>query len=198
MLKVLVILGILVTGSFFAAETKEQLEQQLEQIHERTSAAGKFAQLAKCVVDNESKASELSNSLTAQFDEMQQNQGENSLITLRGIATKEEAQAARAYYLGVRNNLLVAEIVLALEIMASQASSDEISNSVRESLDRGFTQTFDGMKEMLTGSHLPIPSVGRLNVATIDAAILARTYYAGVKNNLLGITEAMAKGESFS
>lgn len=198
MLKTLVFLAIMVAGSFFAAEEKALLEQQLVQIHERTSAAGKFAQLAKCVVDNESKASELSNSLTAQFDEMQQNQGENSLITLRGIATKEEAQTARAYYLGVRNNLLVAEIVLALEIMASQASSDEISNSVRESLDRGFAQTFDGMKEMLTGSHLPIPSVERLSVATIDAAILARTYYAGVKNNLLGRTEAMAKEESFS
>lgn len=198
MLKVLVILGILVTGSFFAAETKEQLEQQLEQIHERTLAAGKFAQLAQYVTDNEGEASELNDLLTQQFEEMRQNQGESSLIVLRAIATKEEAQTARAYYLGVRNNLLVAEIVLALEIMASQASSDEISNSVRESLDRGFAQTFDRMKEILTGSHLPIPSVDRLSVATIDAAILARTYYAGVKNNLLGRTEAMAKEESFS
>ena len=198
MLKVLVILGILVTGSFFAAETKEQLEQQLEQIHERTLAAGKFAQLAQYVTDNEGEASELNDILTQQFEEMRQNQGESSLIVLRAIATKEEAQTARAYYLGVRNNLLVAEIVLALEIMASQASSDEISNSVRESLDRGFAQTFDRMKEILTGSHLPIPSVDRLSVATIDAAILARTYYAGVKNNLLGRTEAMAKEESFS
>lgn len=198
MLKVLVILGILVTGSFFAAETKEQLEQQLEQIHERTLAAGKFAQLAQYVTDNEGEASESNDLLTQQFEEMRQNQGESSLIVLRAIATKEEAQTARAYYLGVRNNLLVAEIVLALEIMASQASSDEISNSVRESLDRGFAQTFDRMKEILTGSHLPIPSVDRLSVATIDAAILARTYYAGVKNNLLGRTEAMAKEESFS
>jgi len=197
MLKVLAILGIFVTGNFFAAETKEQLERQLAQIHEGTSAAGKFAQLAKYVIDNESKASESNDSLTQQFEEIRQNQGESSLIVLRAIATKEEAQAARAYYLGVRNNLLAAEIVLAFEIMASQASSDEISSSVRESLDNGFAQTFDGMKEMLTGSHLPIPSVERLSVATIDAAILARTYYAGVKNNLLGRTEAMAKGQSF-
>ena len=153
MLKVLVILGILVTGSFFAAETKEQLEQQLEQIHERTLAAGKFAQLAQYVTDNEGEASESNDLLTQQFEEMRQNQGESSLIVLRAIATKEEAQTARAYYLGVRNNLLVAEIVLALEIMASQASSDEISNSVRESLDRGFTQTFDGMKEMRECSY---------------------------------------------
>ena len=197
MLKVLVILGILVTGSFFAAETKEQLEQQLAQIHERTSAAGKFAQLAQYVIDNESKATESNDSLTQQFEEMRQNQGESSLIVLRDIATKEKAQAARAYYLGVRNNLFAAEIVLAFEIMASQASSNEISSSDRESLNNGFTQTFDGMKEMLTGSHLPIPSVERLSVATIDAAILARTYYAGIKNNLLGRIEAMAKGQSF-
>ena len=112
MLKALVFLAIMVAGSFFAAEEKVLIEQQLLQIHERTFAAGKFAQLAKCVVDNERKASELNDLLTQQFEEMRQNQGESSLIVLRAIATKEEAQAARAYYLGVRNNLLVAEIVL--------------------------------------------------------------------------------------
>jgi hypothetical protein len=193
----LAILGIFVTGSFFAAETKEHLEQQLAQIHERTSAAGKFVQLAQYVINNESKASESNDSLTQQFEEMRKNQGESSLIVFRAIATKEEAQASRAYYLGVRNNLFAAEVVLTFEIMASQASSNEISSSVRESLDNGFAQTFDGMKEMITGSHLPILSAERLSVATIDAAISACTYYAGVKNNLLGRTEAMAKEESF-
>lgn len=197
MLKALIVIGFIISGNFFAAETKEQLERQLVQIHERTSAAGKFAQLAQYVINNESKASDLNDSLTQQFEEMRQNQGESSLIVFRAIATKEEAVAARFYYLGVRNNLFVTEVVLAFQIMASQASSNEISSSVRESLDNGFAQTFDGMKEMLTGSHLLIPPVEKLNIATKDAAISARTYYAGVKDNLLARTEAMAKGEFF-
>ncbi len=195
MFKVLAFLGIMVTSSFFAAENKEQLEQQLAQIHERTSAAGKFAQLAKFVIENESKASESNDSLTQQFEEMRQNQGESSLIVLRGIATKEEAEAARVYYLGVRNNLFVAEVVLTLEILALQASAAD--EEKRHEMNTHFAQTFDGMKEMLIGSHLPIPTVEKLSVATKDAAISARTYYAGVKDNLLGRTEAMAKGESF-
>lgn len=197
MFKILTFLGVMVTSSFFAAETKEQLEQQLAQLHEQTSAAGKFAQLAKFVIDNESKASESNDSLKAQFEEMRQNQGESSLIGLRGIATKADAEVARAYYLGVRNNLCATGIMLTFEIIALQASSNEIDSSVRESLNNVFAETFDSVKEMLISSNLPIPPVQKCSVATIDAANSARAYYAGIKDNLLGRTEAMARGESF-
>lgn len=193
----LAFLGFMMAGSFFAAETAEQLNQQLAQLHERTSAAGKFAQLAKYVIDNEGKALESNYSLTQQFEGMRQNQGESSLIVLRAIATKEEAAAARSYYLGVRNNLLAAEIVVAFEIMALQASSDAVDNSTRVLLSGNLAATFDGVEEMLKESTLKIPDVQKLNIATKDAAISARTYYAGVKDNLLSRTKAMANGEFF-
>jgi len=197
MFRVLAFLGFLVAGNFLAAETAEQLNQQLAQIHGRTSAAGKFAQLAKYVIDNESKALESNDSLTQQFEEMRQNQGESSLIVFRAIATKEEAATARAYYLGVRDNLLAAQIVVAFEIMALQASSDEVDNSTRASLSGNLAATFDSVKEMLKESTLKIPDVQKLSIDSQANAIAARTYYAGVKDNLIARAEAMGRGESF-
>jgi len=197
MLRMLAFLGFMISGSFFAAETTKQLEQQLAQLHEQTSAAGKFAQLAGYVMKNASEASKANEILETEFSKMREAQGESSLIVQRSIATHEEATAARSYYLGVRDNLLAAEIVVTFEIMALQASSDAVDNPVRASLSGNLATTFDGMKEMLKESTLKIPDVQKLSINSQENAMSARTYYAGVKKNLLGRTEAMGKGESF-
>lgn len=194
MFKIFAIIMLTVT-TIFAVEEVGQLEQQREQLHEKTSAAGKFAQLAKYVVDNESQALESNNSLKQQFKEMQEKQGESSLIALRSVATKEDAVAARSYYLGVRGNLFAAEIVTALEIIALQASA--IDQSERDKMNLHFSKTFDFVKKTLTDSNLGIPDIEKKDVSTAENAIAARTYYKGVKEDLLGRTEAMAEGKSF-
>ncbi|MCE2715714.1 MAG: hypothetical protein ACK4V2_01270 [Pseudomonadota bacterium] len=119
---------------------------------------------------------------------MQEKQGKSSLIVLRSVATKEDAVTARSYYLGVRDNLFAAEIVLAFEIMALQSSV--MDQSQREGMNTHFSQTYDGMKEML-------PAIEKRDISTEENALAARIYYKGVKENLLGRTDAMAKGESF-
>jgi hypothetical protein len=54
MFKIFVVIMLAVT-TIFAVEEVAQLEQQREQLHEKTSAVGKFAQLAKYVMDNKSQ-----------------------------------------------------------------------------------------------------------------------------------------------
>jgi hypothetical protein len=42
-----------------------------------------------------------------------------------------------------------------------------------------------------------LPAIEKRDISTEENALAARIYYKGVKENLLGRTDAMAKGESF-
>lgn len=192
MLKIFTFLAIGI-ATIFATEEIQQLEQQLAQLHERTSAAGRFAQLAKFVIDNPGKATESNQTLQQQFAAL--NQSEQMHITLYNVATSDDATTARAYYLGVRNTLFAAEIVSAFEIMALQASMMDDEQQI--AMNEHFSQTFDGMKELLIGSNLGISTIEKQNVSSKEKALAAYSYYRGVKDNLLGRVEAMAKGELF-
>ena len=144
MLKALIVIGFIFSGNFFASEIgDENLNQLREQIHQRALSAVKFGQYAKFVLENDTPASEIDKLLIQEFEAMNQSQGESPLITLRSIATKDDAAAARAYYLGLKENLFAVTIVLAFEMLALQASSDAMNSEERSSLNDTFKQSFE-------------------------------------------------------
>lgn len=193
MLKIFAVI-MLCIATVFATEEVAQLEQQLAQLHEKTSAAGKFAQLAGHVMKNKDQAEATDAILEQQFSALG-DQGAGPLIAKRNIKSHEEAVTSRSYYLGVRDNLFAAEVVLALEIMALQSSA--MNQSQRAEMNTNFSKTYDGMKEMLKDSNLGIPAIEKKDISTEENALAARIYYKEVKDNLLGRTKAMAKGENF-
>lgn len=193
MLKVLICLAVLATG-ICATEEIQRLEQQLAEMHKKTSVAGKFAQLAGHVMKNRDQAEEMDAILEQQFSALG-DQGIGPVISKLNIKNHEEAVAARSYYLGARDNIFAAGVVLALEIMALQAS--KMDQNQRNTMNMHLAQTFDGMKEVLAESNLAMPAIEKKDISTAEGAIAARAYYKSVKENLIGRVDAMAKGESF-
>ena len=191
MLKALIVIGFIFSGNLFASEIGgEDLNQLREQIHQRALNALKFGQYAKFVLENDAPASEIDKLLTQEFEAMNQNQGESPLITLRSIATKDDAAAARAYYLGVKENLFAVTIVLAFEMLALQASSDAMNSEERSSLNDTFKQSVENMRAIL-GAGVAVECQP---ISTIDEAIAARNYYLKVRENLFARTVAMTEG----
>jgi hypothetical protein len=127
-----------------------------------------------------------------EFEIMKQNLGESPLIVLRSIATREEAATARAYYLGVKENLFAVTIVLAFEMLALQASSDVRSSTERSLLNDNFKQSFENMRAIL-GAGVAVECQP---ISTIDEAIAARDYYLKVRENLLERCLVMAGNAS--
>ena len=191
MLKALIVIGFIFSGNFFASEIgDENLNQLREQIHQRALSAVKFGQYAKFVLENDTLASEIDKLLIQEFEAMNQSQGESPLITLRSIATKDDAAAARAYYLGLKENLFAVTIVLAFEMLALQASSDAMNSEERSSLNDTFKQSFENMRAIL-GAGIAVEC---RPISTIDEAIAARNYYLKVRENLFARTVAMTEG----
>ncbi len=123
---------------------------------------------------------------------MEQKLGESSLIALRSIATKDDAATARAYYLGVKENLFAATIVLAFEMLALQASSDVLSSGERALLNDNFKQSFESMSTIL-GAGL---AVELRSISTIADANAALEYYLNIRKNLLERCVAMTNNAS--
>ncbi len=193
MLKTLILIGVIISGNFFASEIgDENLNQLREQIHQRALSAVKFGQYAKFVLENDTPASEVDKLLMQEFEIMKKNLGESPLIILRSIATREEAATARAYYLGVKENLFAVTIVLAFEMLALQASSDVRSSTERSLLNDNFKQSFENMKAIL-GAGVAVECQP---ISTIDEAIAARDYYLKVRENLLERCLVMAGNAS--
>jgi hypothetical protein len=202
MFKLLVFMGFIFIKGILAADTSpQQLAYQSEEsspeqeLNKRLLHAQEFALFAIAALNNELQAAALNEQFKQKFEEKTLEIGSSPLVALRSIATKEEAKGARSYYLGVRDNLSAITILLAFEAMALKASGAE-NDEAREALNNLLSQNFDVMKEILKDGP-GIPDFELRSIGTKDNAIAARAYYAGIKDNLLGRTEAMGKGESF-
>ena len=194
MLKTLALIGIMFFGNIFAAETSiggmsaDDLSTLREHVYEVTRVAGKSACLAKFVIDG-GNTEEGNDKLKKEFHAIETlMSAKHPLIVQRSIATKEEATAARAYYLGVKENLFAVTITMAFEIMAVQANFSEIDVATRTSLNNNLVQTFENVQGALGEG----PAIELRSIATKGEAVVACAYYRGVGDNLLVRTLAMA------
>ncbi len=103
MLKALALIGMMFTGSLFAAAAlPNDLDTQLENTHTRATNAATFETMAAqsvYAVDDGARVT-LNTSLTQSFEQMEKALGVSPLLSLHTIETEVKATEACAYYRG--------------------------------------------------------------------------------------------------
>ena len=102
MFKILALIGLILVGNVFAAQTTEdESAKNLETIVTRIVLASAFEMTAQLASLEDARREELNASLINQFDET----GAHSFLELKAINTQEEAIDARNYYRNAKNAL---------------------------------------------------------------------------------------------